>query len=366
MSLDDLRRRIDAIDASILRLLEERARVAADVAETKRREGRTSVYDPERERALVERLQSLATGDLPPAALRAIYREVIAACRAVQKRMQIAHLGPDGTFSQSAAQAIFGDAVDYLQTTTIEGVFDAVSSGQCARGVVPVENSTEGSVGPTLRALLESDVQIEREMILEVRYCLVTNAPSLHAIRRVLSHPQALGQCAQWLRRNLPDVERVPTHATAAALDALPGAATDAALVSPIAALGTPIPTLVHAVADDARNATRFLVVGPHDAAATGDDRTTIAFELRDRPGALRAALGAFEGAGVNLSHLESLPSRRAAWAWTFVCDLEGHRTDDRVAAALDALRAGEASVRVLGSYPRATELTSLLPGPTR
>lgn len=352
-SVDDLRQRIDAIDRELLRLLGERAATAAEVAEAKRAEGRTSFYDPERERALTDRLIAESRGQLAPSSVRAIWREVIAACLAVQAPLTVAHLGPSGTFSEMAARRCFGDAAALIPVSTIDSVFHGIAQGTATRGVVPIENSTEGTVGATIRALLASDLLIERELVLPVRYALASRADGLAGIARVYSHPQALGQCADWLRAHLPHAELVPRASTAAAADDLARDPTGAALVSESAARSRSLPCLVEGIADDPRNATRFLVVGPQDSAPTGADRTTLAFELPDRPGVLREALVAFEAGGVNLSHLESHPSRHRAWAWTFVCDLEGHRQDPAVAGAMERLATVADAVRCLGSYPR-------------
>ncbi|TVR04303.1 MAG: prephenate dehydratase [Deltaproteobacteria bacterium] len=352
-TLDELRARIDSIDASLLELLEERASVAAEVAEAKRREGRVSFYDPARERELTERLSSRSDGTLPTSAIRSIWREIIAACLAVQRPLTVAHLGPEGTFTGMAARHLFGDSAVYRPVATIDTVFHAIAHGDATRGVVPVENSTEGTVGATVRGLLASDLRIERELVLPIHYSLATHAPSLAAVRRVYSHPQALGQCGDWIRRHLPDAELVPRASTAAAAGDVGTDAEGAALLSERAAQVHGLPCIAANIADDPGNATRFLVISTQDSALTGNDRTSLAFELPDRPGALREALLVFEAEGVNLTHLESHPCRRRAWAWTFVCDLEGHRDDPPVAAAIEALGTIAEDVRCLGSYPR-------------
>lgn len=351
--LDALRKRIDSIDHELLALLEERAGVAAEIAEAKRAEGRVGFYDPERERRLTDRLAAAGREILPTAAIRAIWREIIAACLAVQKPLAVAHLGPVGTFSESAARQLFGDAAHYHPVPTIDSVFHAITTGDATRGVVPVENSTEGTVGSTVRALLASGLRIERELVVPIRYALASHAGGLAAVRRVYSHPQALGQCAQWLQQNLPDAELVPRASTAGAAEDLERDREGAALLSSLAAAQRDLPRLADAIADDPKNATRFLVIAAQDSPQTGRDRTTIAFELPDKPGALREALSAFEDCEVNLTHLESHPSRRRAWAWTFVCDLEGHRLDEDVRLSLERLAEIADEVRCLGSYPR-------------
>lgn len=352
-NLDDLRREIDSIDDDILSLLERRASVAVEVAKVKEAEGRASYYDPDRERRIVERLNSGRQGPLSALAVQAVFREIISACLSLQKPLRVAYLGPEGTFTQLAARKLFGQAAAYWDATTIDGVFDAVARGEVSRGVVPIENSSEGSVNTTLRALLQHELLIEREIVLEVAHCLLTRAASLPSVVRVYSHPQALGQCNNWLARNLPDVRIVPTSSTSAAVLEALADPEGAALGSHLAGELYGLPSLCENVQDNKDNATRFLVIGARDAAPTGDDRTSLAFSLEDGPGVLRRALGAFEDEGISLTRIESHPSREKAWGYLFFCDMLGHRTDPRVNAAIERLRASCSWVKMFGSYPR-------------
>jgi chorismate mutase/prephenate dehydratase len=351
--LDELREEIDAIDDALLELLQRRAGKAMDVARVKEAEGRASFYDPERERTIVERLTRARPGALSASAVRSVFREIISACLSLQQPLRVAYLGPEGTFSELAARRLFGQGAAYWDAATIDGVFDAVARGDAARGVVPVENSSEGPVLMTVRALLQHDLRIERELVLEVTHCLLSRASSLPSIARVYSHPQALAQCGLWLQRNLPGVPAIQTSSTSAAvLDAL-GDPSGAALGSRLAGELYGLPALCENVQDNHDNATRFLVIGKTDAPPTGDDKTTLAFRLDDGPGALRRALGAFEEEGISLSRIESHPSREKAWGYVFLCDLLGHRQDARVKAALERLSERVAWVKMLGSYPR-------------
>lgn len=352
MSVGDLRQAIDAVDLEILRLLEQRAEIAREIAAAKEREGVPSFYDPERERRVLERIVTAAGGALPPAALRAVFREIMSACLALQMPLAVAYLGPEGTYSHVAARRLFGQAAALRDTATIEGVFDAVARGDAARGVVPVENSTEGSVAATARALLEGDLKIEREFVLEIAHALLTRAPSLPAVARVYSHPQALGQCAQWLRKNLPDAELIQRPSTAAAARDAIGDPEGAALGHRLAGELYALPVLVEGVQDRADNATRFVVVAPSDAARTGDDKTTVAFAVDDAPGALRRALAVFEEEGVSLTRIESHPSRERPWGYVFLCDVAGHRDDGPVARVVERLSNVARWVKMLGSYP--------------
>jgi len=350
--VDEIRKRINAVDARLLSVIEERAELAKAIMEAKREEGHVSTYDPDRERRLLDAITEQSSGLLSPGAIRSIWREIISACRAVQRPLTVAYLGPSGTFSEVAARELFGDNAAYAQESTIDGVFRCVHDGRADRGVVPIENSSEGRVGPTVQALLHSTLQIERQHVIPIRYALCSHAARLADVARVYSHPQALGQCSAWLREQLPDAELVPRASTAAAADDVASDAQGAALLSARAASERGLTRLADGLSDDPSNATRFWVIGTEDSAPTGNDRTSISFDLPDRPGALKDALAAFEQSEVNLTHLASHASRRKAWAWTFMCELEGHRSSAQIQRAITELEALADRVRMLGSYP--------------
>lgn len=352
MSLDDLRRRIDVIDDQILSLLEQRASVLSDVARSKQAKG-LPLHDPEREREVLERLAGRGAGHFPREAVLAVYREIMSACLALQAPVTVAFLGPEGTFTHIAARRLFGLAARYSEATTIEGVFDAVRRGAAAYGVVPMENSTEGSVTWSADALLEGGVFIRRELVLDVSHCLLGHPRELTAVERVYSHPQALAQCRAWLGRNLATAQLVQTSSTSAAAREAAADPAGAAVGSSLAGELGGLPILRANIQDRAENATRFVMLAREDAPRTGDDKTTLGFALRDEPGALRKALEIFDAAGVNLSRIESRPSRHKAWEYVFLVDLEGHREDAAVARAVALLRAESESVTLLGSYPR-------------
>ena len=352
MSLDELRRRIDAIDDAVLSLLDQRAEVVGQVGEEKRRLG-LPFHDPERERTTLDRLAARGAGRFPREAIRAVYREVMSACLALQSPVSVAFLGPEGTFTHAAARSLFGLAARYREASTLEGVVDAVRRGASTYGVVPVENSTEGSVTSATDALLEGGAQIRAERVLSIDHCLLARAPELGAVERVYSHPQALAQCRGWLARNLPGAQLIQTTSTAGAVREASGDPGGAAVASALAGELHGLPMLRPHIQDRSENATRFVVVGQADAPRTGRDKTTVAFSLADEPGALRSALEIFHAQGLNLSRIESRPSRQRAWEYVFLADLHGHREDEPVARALDALRARCAAVTLLGSYAR-------------
>lgn len=352
MNLDDLRRRIDTIDDEILALLEQRADVVAAVARAKTEAGIPS-HDPERERAVLDRLAQRGAGRFPREAIVAVYREVMSACLAIQAPVAVAFLGPEGTFTHIAAREMFGLFARYVEVPTIEGVFDAVRRSTVVYGVVPIENSTEGSVTHAVDALLEGGLFLRRELTREVTHCLLSHASGLTAVERVYSHPQALAQCRGWLGRNLTSAQLVQTASTAAAAREAAADPAGAAIGSRLAGELSGLPVLYERIQDRAENATRFVLLAREDGPRTGDDRTTLSFALRDKPGALHRALSIFDAAGVNLTRIESRPSRRAAWEYVFLVDVEGHRDDEGVARALHELSAHGESVTLLGSYPR-------------
>ncbi len=356
MSLPAHRKRIDAIDDRILQLLDERASVAKEIGDAKREAGATALHDPEREERVLARLQTAASGPFPSRAVRGVFREIISACLSLEQSVAVGFLGPEGTFSHMAARHLFGLTARYREAATIDGVFDAVRAGDAMYGVVPIENSTEGSVTTTADALIESDLMVRQELVLEIAHALLARTgASLTSIERVYSHPQPLAQCRVWLAKNLPHAQLVQTASTAAAAREALADDRGAAIASRLAAeiLGG-LDVVRDGIHDRAENATRFFVVGKTDAPRTGRDKTTIAFDVPEGRGALRRVLGVFDDAGVNLTRIESRPSRQKRWDYVFLADLEGHREDEPVARALEQLRATVELVKVLGSYPAA------------
>lgn len=355
-----LRRRIDSIDGRILDLLAERAEVVGNVAEAKRASGAPAV-DPEREKALLESLLARGAGAFPKPAILAVFREILSGCVSLQARVSVAYLGPQGTYSHVAARTFFGYAPAYVEETTIDGVFDAVRRGRAVYGVVPLENSTEGSVAGVLDALLDGGCMIRRELVLPIRHCLLSRAQSVSDIARVYSHSQALAQCRRWLAQNLPQAQVVHTASTAMAVREALGDAEGAAVGSALASEIHGVPVIREGIQDLASNATRFVMIGTTDARPTGRDRTTLAFTIEgdQERGSLRRTLTALEENGVNMTRIESRPSRDRAWHYVFVIDVEGHREDVAVAAALESLRARCPSLVVLGSYPRYPDPTA-------
>jgi chorismate mutase / prephenate dehydratase len=351
MALDDYRSKIDALDDEILRLLDERAGVVEQLAREKR-DANMPRYDPKREQQILDRLAGRASR-FPADAIRAVYREVMSACLALQEPVEVAYLGPEGTFSHAAARAIFGLAAGYCEQPTIASVFDAVEKGDVAYGVAPIENSSEGSVAHALDALIEGRVRISGEYEMEVSHCLLARA-GLASIERVYSHPQALGQCRMWLAKNLASAQIVQTTSTAAAAREALGDARGGAIASRLCAELYGVPVVRERIQDHPENRTRFVLLSLEAAGRSGHDKTTLAFSLQDGRGALKRVLDVFEEEGINLTRIESRPSQKRAWDYVFLVDLEGHKEDAALVRAGERLAQVCPMVKHLGSYPRA------------
>ncbi len=354
MSLDGHRKRIDDIDDQVLALLEARAAVAEEIGTIKRSAGALTLHDPEREERVLGRLAEKGAGHFPRAAIRSVFREIISACLSLEQPVTVAFFGPEGTFAHMAARHLFGLAANYREATTIDGVFDAVRAGDAAYGVVPIENSTEGSVTTSADALIEGDLLVRQELVLDISHALLGRAGlSLSSIDRVYSHPQALAQCRIWMAKNVPRAQLVQTTSTAAAAREALADERGAAIGSRLAGEIYGLDAIREGIHDRPENATRFFVLAKKDAPRTGQDKTTVAFSVKDGRGALRDVLTVFDDAGVNLTRIESRPSRQKRWDYVFLVDLEGHREDEAVARALAGLGGRCDMVKVLGSYPR-------------
>ena len=352
-TIDSLRGRIDRIDARVLKLLNQRARLALRIGHAKMRR-RNEVYVPGRERGIYDQLFALNQGPLPNEAVRTIYREVISASRALEKPLRIAYLGPEATFTHMAAREQFGSQATFVSAETIPQVFAAVERGHSDYGAVPVENSTEGVVGTTLDMFVESPLNILSELSLEIRHCLLSHSGFLKRIKRVLSHPQSLAQCRRWLATHLPGVpvEETTSNARAAEIAAQDSAA--AAIAGKLAAERYGLKIVAEGIQDQSANLTRFVVIGqPQDnSLSTGHDKTSILFSVRDEVGVLYRMLKPFAENRINLIHIESRPLKGRPWEYLFFLDVEGHLHEESIDRAVQELAKGCLFVKVLGSYP--------------
>jgi chorismate mutase / prephenate dehydratase len=354
MGLDELRAEIDQIDRELVDLLDRRARVSERVGQVKRAQAEPDqaieIYQPDREAQVLQRAVAQSKGPLSEAALRGIYREILSASRELQRRLRVGYLGPIATFAFEAATRQFGSSATLVPCRTIADVFLETQRRDVDYGVVPVENSTGGVVAHTLDQLLESDLQVCAQIQLPVSFTLASKGP-LAGITRVYSHPQAFAQCRRWLAENLPGATQLETASTAAAAE-MAQDPESAAIATEGAAELYGLPVLARRIEDVATNVTRFLVIGQHASGPTGRDQTAVVFGVNDRVGALQDALRSLAENGINLTRIESRPSRRRIWEYVFFVDLDGHPEDEAVARALVGLRASCSFVRVLGAWP--------------
>ena len=351
--LAQLRERIDRIDRQLVELISQRARQAAEVGRLKLAGG-APVYRPEREAEVLRSVVAMNGGPLAGAALEPIFREIISACRAMERPVTVAFLGPAGTFSELAALRQFGSAVELAPCASIDEVFRCAESGRADYAVVPVENSTEGAVSRSLDLLLTTALKIVAEISVPVQHHLLTLHGTLDGVKRLHAHPQSLAQCLTWVNQNLPGLERVqaPSNAEAARLASLDPTA--AALAGENAAQKYALQAVARQIQDDPQNRTRFLVLGQQECSATGRDKTSLILSVANRAGAVYHMLAPLARHSVSMTRFESRPARNGAWEYHFYVDVEGHVGDAALLAAFDELRQACAFFRCLGSYPRA------------
>lgn len=350
MTLEVLREKIDSIDTKLVKLLNERTRQALKIGKLKQKSGK-GIYVPAREKAVFARVVASNKGPLSDKSLRAIYREIMSAALSLEKKLKVAYLGPPSTFSHQAARSRFGGSVDYLSCETISDVFDSVEKETADYGVVPVENSTEGAVTFTLDRLAETSLKICAELYLPISNSLLARGPR-ERIKKLYSHPQVLGQCRQWLQREMSGVEIIPVASTARAAELAAHEKNAGALSSQLAAEIYGLETLESDVQDLSGNTTRFLVIGHDQNMPSGDDKTSLLFALQHRAGALYGALESFKKFGLNMTKIESRPSRSKRWEYYFFVDVAGHAEDVRVKKAMADIARHCAMITILGSYP--------------
>lgn len=352
--LKKFREQIDAIDGQLLKLANERAKLAREIGHVKE-DG--VIYRPEREAQVLRRMQDENQGPLSSEAVSNIFRAVMSNCRALEKKLSIAFLGPLGTYTEEAALKQFGKGCNAIVCGSIDEVFRTLEADQADYAVVPVENSTEGAVGLTLDLLLSSSLIVSGEVTLPIHHCLLSKQTDISQISHVFSHGQSLSQCHEWLNRTLPTVQREAVTSNAYAAQMIHDlVATDgtfaAAIASKRAAELFELNILAANIEDDPKNTTRFLVLGKHDVAASGKDKTSLALTTKNKPGAMFDLLEPLSRHGVSMTKLESRPSKQGLWDYVFFIDIEGHKTDPKIAAALTELEQRASVVKVLGSYP--------------
>lgn len=351
--LDKLRDNIKEKDREIIRLLNERAQISVQIGKVKGEDG-IDVYDPAQEAKVHGYLQGLNSGPLPCEAVTAIFREIISSSRGLQKPTTIAFLGPEASFSHLAARLHFGESSRFFPQTGIARVFDEVEKGSIDWGVVPVENSLEGSVNITLDRLITTTLKIRAEMYLRISQCLIASAKSMTNIKKIYSHPHALAQCQVWLKTNLPNCALSEAESTAAAAQMVRGKKNEAAIGSLLAAQIYGLNTLAEGIEDNSSNMTRFLVIGRGESDLTGNDKTSLIFATPDLPGSLHRALSSFARRRINLTKIESHPVKERLWEYIFFVDMMGHLQDKQIKSCLQELKEKTTFLKILGSYPKA------------
>ena len=359
VTLDELRQRIDTIDSELLRLISERAGCAQQVAEVKMaagdvgEDGQVQFYRPEREAQVLRRIMADNPGPLKGEEMARLFREIMSACLALEQPIRLAYLGPEGTFTQQAALKHFGDSAVTKPMAAIDEVFREVEAGAVQYGVVPVENSTEGVINHTLDSFMGSQLKISGEVVLRIHHHLLVGPNTRREkISRIYSHAQSLAQCRKWLDAHFPHAERIAVSSNAEAARQVRTEWHSAAIAGDMAAKLYELEKVEEKIEDSPDNSTRFLIIGDSSVPASGDDKTSIVVAMRNQPGALHDLLAPFHRHQIDLTRVETRPSRSGAWNYVFFIDFRGHRDDPLITETLEELRQCAADVKVLGSYP--------------
>ncbi len=350
-NVEKLRNAIDKIDNEILDLLNKRSNIVLEIAHIKRNEN-AKFYSPERERQILERLISLNHGPFPNETLKVIYREILSASLSLEEPLKVACLGPLATFTHLAALRHFGSSAHFIPVESIKDVFDAVETGKAEFGVVPIENSNEGVISYTLDVFIDSDLKVSAEVMLEITHNLLSQSGDKSKIRKVYSFSPATAQCRRWLQLNLAGIPVVEATSTANAAELASRDDEAAAIASDLAAKIYQLQFVERDIEDSRQNYTRFLVISREFPKQSGHDKTSIMFSLKDKPGSLYNSLEPFKKAKINLSKIESRPSKRKAWEYIFFVDMEGHIENKKVRKAIDAVKDNCLYLKILGSYP--------------
>ncbi len=352
--LDKLRQQIDEIDKQVIDLLNTRAKAAIEIGKLKNNSG-ASIYAPHREKQVLERIHKLNKGPLPDKVFKAIYREIMSGCISLEKPVTVAYLGPQGSFSHLAAIKKFGSSVNYTDVAYIREVFVEVAQGHCDLGVVPAENSIGGVIIDTLDAFQDLNVKICAEMLLPIHHNLLANCP-MDKIERIYSKPEVFGQCRIWLAEHLPGIDIQPVSSTSRAAERASQEKHSAAIGSKLAAELYNLNIVCKNIEDDPNNSTRFIVISKEPAKQTGNDKTSIMFITAHKAGALADVLDVFRQYKINLTSIDSRPSRKKSWEYYFFIDTEGHYDNENMQQAIAEASKHCLQLTVLGSYPKATE----------
>lgn len=349
-SLDELRQKIDEINKLIVTNLDERARLAVEIGKMKAKDNQ-AIFDPSRQKNILKQVASLGDGSFPTDALQKVFLEIMSACLSLERKLKIGYFGGEASFTHMASLAEFGSSVEYLSHPTIQDIFLAVVKREIDYGVVPIENSTGGIVHYTLDMFMEYDVKIFSEVILQIRQNLLSRFP-LDEIKVIYSNPQPFLQCHNWLREHLPKAEHREVVNTIDGVKLALTMENSAAIASDYASELYSISIVAKSIEDIPDNCTRFWVIGKDTAPPSGNDKTSLLISIKDKPGALFYLLKPFAELGINLTKIESRPTKKKAWEYVFFIDLHGHYTDHKVQKALKMIEPEVVFVKVMGSYP--------------
>ena len=355
MSLQELRKKIDQLDARLVELLNERANIVIEIGKIKNVDAKP-IYAPDREKQVLDKILKANKGPLPDRCLTAIWRELMSGSFVLERPLRIAYLGPEGSFTHTAAMLKFGQSVEYEAVLDIRTTFDEVGKAHCDLGVVPVENSAGGGVIETLDALIDSDVMVCAEVLMAIHHNLLANC-ALHEVEKVYSKPEVFAQCRNWLSATFKEAKTVSVASSAKAAQMAADEPYSAAIGSRIAAELYGLKIVCENIEDIPNNVTRFLVIGKQDTKRTGDDKTALLFSTAHKAGALADVLNVFKSCDVNLTNIESRPSKKRQWEYYFFADCQGHKGDENVRQAVEQARGHCLQLSVLGSFPRATSL---------
>jgi len=355
--LQGLRDKIDALDDQLIKLLAERAGYVQEVGRRKHLVN-APVFRPEREVAIIERMVAANPGPLTSSSIAAIWLEIISGCRALERVMRVSYLGPAGTYSEQAVRTLFGHRVELVPCTTFDEAIREAEAGSVDVALLPVENSTEGTIGRTLDILLRTPLKISAEISIPIHHSLLQKNGDRHAVQSIAAHPQALAQCQRWLDEHFPGVKRVPASSNGQAAEMASKDPSIAAIAGQVAAQHYGLQSVAERIEDDPNNRTRFAAVGDFTPEACGVDQTSLILSVPDKAGAVVSLIEPLARHGVSMKRFESRPARQGSWEYFFYVDLVGHRNDSNVALALAEIRERAAFFKDLGSYPLFDRLT--------
>ncbi len=351
--LSDYRKEIDRIDDEILRLLNERSKSVIEIGKLKKqKDADANLHTPARETAIIDRLMRQSRGPFPTEAIRSVYREIMSASLSLEGPQKVAYLGPRATFTHMACMQKFGSSAQYVPVNSIKDVFSEVERGRAHFGVVPIENTTEGVVNHTLDMFIDSNLLIYGEVLQEVSHHLLSKSGVVDEMTKIYSHPHAIAQCRNWLETNLPHILISEVASTARAAEICADDPSAGAIASELAAQLYGLKVIKSRIEDNMNNFTRFLVLSQKPPERTGKDKTSLMLSVKDKVGALYDLLRPFASHGLNMTKIESRPSRRKAWEYIFFVDVEGHMEEERVKKAIEEIKGRCLFMKVLGSYP--------------